>query len=560
MVTTMIRLSRSLVCHFVLCFVAAAVLLAPAMTSASTAGPDPAGYTATDAAVYSFIDIAGANGAVSILGGEDDATAALTLPFPLTFYGQDYSVVCVSSNGALYLVANAAACDGLNDFANTDLQTTAPPTDPPAILPFWSDLSFGGAGAGSVYYQTTGATGSRKFIIQWNNALPAGSAAPVTFQVVLTEASRRVLFQYKTVDLGLSDPASKGGQATIGIRNAFALTNHEQLPWSFAVPVVEDESVVSFDTGVKTAPVIIWTSPAAIVYGTALGGTQLNATADVPGAFAYTPPAGTILDAGNARVLKTTFTPTDSARYSTADAAVAIDVNRAPLVVTPADATKVFGDTFTAFSGTLATVVAGDPITAGYSSTGAAAGAAVGSYPITATLNDPNNRLPNYAVTLKTGVLKVMYNATTGHRFLEPLADGRERVEPGATIPVKFQLFGIDGTTPVTTASATLTVTQLSACSGPPAGGTIATVPFRFDPRARQYIANLRTARTWCGTFRLTATLDDGSTIVATIDVGRERERDVRDRDDRDRDDRDRDDRDRNDRDRNERDGGGRRR
>jgi len=35
------------------------------------------------------------------------------------------------------------------------------------------------------------------------------------------------------------------------------------------------------------------------VYGTALGATQLNATASVPGTFVYAPPAGTVLNAGN---------------------------------------------------------------------------------------------------------------------------------------------------------------------------------------------------------------------------------------------------------------------
>ena len=36
-------------------------------------------------------------------------------------------------------------------------------------------------------------------------------------------------------------------------------------------------------------------------YGTALSATQLNATANVPGTFVYTPAAGTVLNAGAAR-------------------------------------------------------------------------------------------------------------------------------------------------------------------------------------------------------------------------------------------------------------------
>jgi hypothetical protein len=37
-------------------------------------------------------------------------------------------------------------------------------------------------------------------------------------------------------------------------------------------------------TVLKATPVITWATPADITYGTALGATQLNATASVPGA------------------------------------------------------------------------------------------------------------------------------------------------------------------------------------------------------------------------------------------------------------------------------------
>jgi hypothetical protein len=42
-------------------------------------------------------------------------------------------------------------------------------------------------------------------------------------------------------------------------------------------------------TVTKAASTITWPKPAPIVYGTALGAEQLNATASVPGRFAYTP-------------------------------------------------------------------------------------------------------------------------------------------------------------------------------------------------------------------------------------------------------------------------------
>ena len=68
----------------------------------------------------------------------------------------------------------------------------------------------------------------------------------------------------------------------------------------------------------KATPVITWAAPADIIYGTALGATQLNATTTVPGTFVYTPPATTVLAAGAAQSLSVTFTPTDGANYTTA--------------------------------------------------------------------------------------------------------------------------------------------------------------------------------------------------------------------------------------------------
>ena len=43
--------------------------------------------------------------------------------------------------------------------------------------------------------------------------------------------------------------------------------------------------------GTRITPTITWNTPASIVYGTALSGTQLNATTTVPGSWAYSPAA-----------------------------------------------------------------------------------------------------------------------------------------------------------------------------------------------------------------------------------------------------------------------------
>ena len=75
-------------------------------------------------------------------------------------------------------------------------------------------------------------------------------------------------------------------------------------------------------------PALSWAPPSAITYGTALGAAQLNATSSVPGIFAYSPVAGTILSAGS-QTLSVTFTPSDTINYSTTTTAVILMVNKA---------------------------------------------------------------------------------------------------------------------------------------------------------------------------------------------------------------------------------------
>ncbi len=79
----------------------------------------------------------------------------------------------------------------------------------------------------------------------------------------------------------------------------------------------------------RTTPTITWPAPAAIEQGTALGSTQLNATASVPGTFVYNPAAGTVLAAGT-HTLQVTLTPADTSRYKTAAASTTITV-KAPI-------------------------------------------------------------------------------------------------------------------------------------------------------------------------------------------------------------------------------------
>ncbi len=75
-------------------------------------------------------------------------------------------------------------------------------------------------------------------------------------------------------------------------------------------------------------PVITWPPPSPIAYGTPLSATQLDATANAPGTFSFSPAAGTVLSVGT-HTLNATFTPTDTTDYTTATATVSLTVNQA---------------------------------------------------------------------------------------------------------------------------------------------------------------------------------------------------------------------------------------
>ena len=76
----------------------------------------------------------------------------------------------------------------------------------------------------------------------------------------------------------------------------------------------------------QATPVITWSPLSAIKQGTPLGAAQLNATANVPGTFFYSPAAGTVLPAG-AQQLKVTFTPSNATDYTSATALNSFTVN-----------------------------------------------------------------------------------------------------------------------------------------------------------------------------------------------------------------------------------------
>jgi FG-GAP repeat. len=168
-------------------------------------------------------------------------------------------------------------------------------------------------------------------------------------------------------------------------------------------------SVAVLETIGKATPTITWANPAPIAYGTALSSTQLNATASVPGTFAYSPAAGTLPAAGT-DTLNVTFTPTDTVNYAETTSTVTITVGQVTLTLTANDATRPYGASNPTFTGTVTGAANGDNFTESFT-TAATTTSAPGSYAIVPSATGTN--LADYTQSVTNGTLTITQASST---------------------------------------------------------------------------------------------------------------------------------------------------
>jgi hypothetical protein len=223
-----------------------------------------------------------------------------------------------------------------------------------------------------------------------------------------------------------------------------ATPTQEALLWLIAV-----QSVAS------SSPLVIWSNPAPIGYGAPLGTNQLNAAANVPGSFVYSPPAGTVLQAGSAQALSAIFTPVDTTNYNSVTKAVRVDILKSPLTVRANNNSKVYGAVLPTLAASYSGFVNGDTaasLGAGATlSTAANASSPVGLYTITAS----GAISTNYALAYVNGTLAVTQSLATGVivSSANPSPPGTNvtftmtlsPVAPGAGTPSGTVNFRVDG-------------------------------------------------------------------------------------------------------------------
>ena len=161
----------------------------------------------------------------SLIGGTDDTgnhcddcSTTISLPFPVSVYGQTFNSAAVSSNGALNLVGTSAnftsGCVTLPDNRWNM-----------AIFPYQDNLhtasgftgcnSFPGATCG-IFTSTTGTAPNRQFNIEWRAVHVADNTTSANFSVVFYEnqSSFFDVFYGATSDYGLYETSGVQASAT----------------------------------------------------------------------------------------------------------------------------------------------------------------------------------------------------------------------------------------------------------------------------------------------------------------------------------------------------------
>jgi len=157
--------------------------------------------------------------------------------------------------------------------------------------------------------------------------LPSGTVCGGLATLVFSAASLTQVYDGKPKLVGVTT-------SPVGLQTSVTYSGYSSAPTNagtyVVVAAITDAVYHGGATGVlsvqKATPVITWSTPASVTFGTALGSGQLDATASIPGSFVYSPLAGTVLPVGNGQTLSVVFIPTDTTDYNTASATTTINV------------------------------------------------------------------------------------------------------------------------------------------------------------------------------------------------------------------------------------------
>lgn len=158
-----------------------------------------------------------ANGStVFSLSSDDQYSQTIELPFLFKFYGIDYSLLSISSNGYVQFRTVPA---GPGTYSSWSI-TTGVPGNPNVLnsaMGFYADINMAIAGS-VIQYATIGTAPNRKFVVTFCNcAMFSCTSLKATFQMIFYEGSNNIAYQIQNAPTCLS---WNSGRAIQGVQNA----------------------------------------------------------------------------------------------------------------------------------------------------------------------------------------------------------------------------------------------------------------------------------------------------------------------------------------------------
>src|SRR3989344_637265 len=179
----------------------------------------------TSSTTYNWHSFDGGATDITSQMGDEVMSSPITLPFTLSFFGNDYTQVIVGDNGYITFDTDSSA------YSPDLLPNASSPNN--IIAGFWMDLDTGAGGA--VKHELFGSSPSRAFVVQYDSVpfyggSPAGTC---TMQIKLFESSNNVEIHTSACDSdgydvtqGLENASGTAAVTVAGRNNTpFALTN-----------------------------------------------------------------------------------------------------------------------------------------------------------------------------------------------------------------------------------------------------------------------------------------------------------------------------------------------
>jgi hypothetical protein len=159
----------------------------------------------------------------------DDSSIFVPMGFTFPMYGTDMDSLTIQSNGSLHF-----GDDAYIGLGNECLPTLQEPSMHNLYV-FWDDLNTGVNG-GQIYYETLGAEGDRRFVVQWDTGhYGSDGLDPIRMQAMMMESTGQIIVCYPDATT-IGNEGDQGAEATVGIQQDFATA----LQYSCDTPNVGD--------------------------------------------------------------------------------------------------------------------------------------------------------------------------------------------------------------------------------------------------------------------------------------------------------------------------------